>query len=146
MKPFDLALPKILDMLAVRPVSKLAWRAGPVELKRRYLIWLSDILSTATKRLQDALTRYKRDRNDCFRRRFTEHVVGEHILVERESAFQGKENLDPYNTRFKPAPRTAELFRVVAADKTITTSMLDGLQDRVSKFCVAKAPVMDKAN
>lgn len=95
---------------------------------------MSDVLSTAAKYLQDAQYRCKQQGHDNrLRRPLPKYVVGQHVLVERESALRNEDNADEEKTRKDIASRREGPFPVVAAVSNIITLIRHGLKDHGSK-------------
>lgn len=98
MKPSDLVLSRVPDKLEIQQIPRLASGAGPTEFRPRYISCLSNMLSAATKRLQDAKTRYKLDHNNWLRRPLSDYAIGDYMLEKGQSPLPSKEKSDANNT------------------------------------------------
>lgn len=146
MKYFDLALCKVPDTLANQHVLSPSFTPGQTGSKKQHLNWLCNMLSTASKRLDDAQRRYKRNCDNRLERSLQEYAIGDDTLVERETAPREEKNSRADKMPHKLTPRMEEPFRVVAVHSNNITFMRDGLKDRVSNYLVVKVSSKKKTN
>lgn len=116
-----------------------------MESKRRYLDWLRDMVSTATKCLQDAQRRHKCDCDNGLLQFLRENPTNGYLLVDRKSALRSEEYSDADKTRNELAIRPDGPSRVVAVASDTIKVMGDGLKVCNSEGPVAIAFFMDKA-
>lgn len=89
--------------------------------QKQYINWLRTLLSTASKRLDDAKTRYMGDYDNQIQRRLLQYVAGDQRFIERETALRNDEESDANRIQNKLAPRTRIPLHVAAMDSNSVT-------------------------